>query len=125
MWSSSKKYAISLLGPAYSVELANLAREIAEEETAGKESELLPFIPRTPCRQETNNVTGNRQRAGDAEMSDTSSKMPRSEADGKLQKLATSARQQRERVRKKIEELDQSSVSPFENSVPSPIPEGI
>jgi hypothetical protein len=55
-------------------ELADLAREIAGGETAGIKSKLLSFIPCTPRRQQANNVTGNRQQAGDAEMSDTASK---------------------------------------------------
>ena len=38
----------------------------------GIKSKLLSFIPCTPRRQQANNVTGNRQQAGDAEMSDTS-----------------------------------------------------
>jgi len=33
-----------------SLALANLAREIAGGETAGKKSKLLSFIPYTPCR---------------------------------------------------------------------------
>jgi len=55
-------------------ELADLAREIAGGETAGTMSKLLSFIPCTPRRQQANNVTGNTQQAGDAEMSDTASK---------------------------------------------------
>jgi len=51
-------------------------------------------------------------------MSDTASKKPHRETNRKLQELATSARQQRERVRNAIKELDESSVSSSENSVP-------
>jgi len=43
-------------------------------ENAGIKSKLLSFIPCTPRRQQANNVTGNRQQAGDAEISDTASK---------------------------------------------------
>jgi len=58
-------------------------------------------------------------------MSDAASKKPcrESEASGQLQKLATSARQRRERIRQVIKELDQLSgpiskdVDPFPNSV--------
>ena len=49
-----------------SLALADLTREIKEGETAGMSS-----MPCTPRRQQANNVTGNRQQAGDAEMSDT------------------------------------------------------
>jgi len=45
-------------------------------------------------------------------------KKPRSKIYSQLQELATSARQQRDLVRKKIKELDQLSVSSSENSVP-------
>jgi hypothetical protein len=55
-----------------SVILANLARELRE--TTGIKSKLLSFVPRTPRKQQANNVTGNRQQAGDAEMPDTASK---------------------------------------------------
>jgi hypothetical protein len=53
-------------------------------------------------------------------MSDTASKKPRleSESDGQLQKLAQSARRQRELIRQKIEELNQSSVSPSKDVIP-------
>ena len=102
-----------------SYELADLAKEIAEGQTTGIKSKLL-LMPRTSRRLQADNATGNRQQAGDAEMSDTASKKPRleSERDGQLQKLAESARRQRELIRQKIEELNQSSVSFSEDVVP-------
>jgi hypothetical protein len=57
-----------------SLVLADLARQITEGENAGIISKLLSLIPCTSRRQQANNVTGNRQQAGDAEMSDTASK---------------------------------------------------
>jgi len=45
--------------------LANLARELAGGETAG----ILSLMSCTPCRQQANNVTGNRRQAEDVEMS--------------------------------------------------------
>src|SRR5256886_3600101 len=47
-----------------------------------------------------------------------SSDLLESEPDGQLQKLAESARRQRELIRQKIEELNQSSVSFSEDVVP-------
>jgi hypothetical protein len=38
--------------------LADLAKEIAGEETAGMKSKLLSFISCTSCRQQANNLTG-------------------------------------------------------------------
>ena len=60
------------IGP--SLELADLAREIAGVETAGAKSKSLSFIPCTPRRQQANNLTGNRQQAEDVEMSDSAGK---------------------------------------------------
>jgi len=51
-------------------------------------------------------------------MFDIAFKKPRSQIYSQLPELATSARQQRDLVRKKIKELDQLSVSSSENSVP-------
>jgi hypothetical protein len=47
-----------------SMALANLSRELAKED-----SKLLSFMSCTPRREQANNVTGNRQQAGDVEMS--------------------------------------------------------
>jgi len=52
-----------------SIELADLAENLAEE-TTGIKSKLLSFMPCTPRGQQANNVTGNRQQAEDVEMSD-------------------------------------------------------
>lgn len=46
------------------VMLANLSRELAKED-----SKLLSFMSCTPCRQQANNVTANKQQAEDVEMS--------------------------------------------------------
>ena len=100
-----------------SYRLADLAKEIAGGKTAGIKSKLLHFMPRTQRRLQAINVTGNRQQARDA---DAASKKlrPESESDAKLQKLAASARQKMERIRRKIKELDELPVSSYENSVP-------
>ena len=101
--------------------LADLAAEIVGMEAAGVKSKLLFFIPCTPRRQ-ANNVTGYREQAGDAEISDTASKKPRleSEPDSELQELAASACQQRKRIQQEIEKLDQSFVSSSKEVVPYP-----
>jgi len=74
-------------------------------------------MPRTPRRLQANNVAGNIQQAGDANMSDTASKKPRVESEAfKLQSLAASARRRRERVRQDIEKLDPVIVSSLKDS---------
>jgi hypothetical protein len=57
------------LPPGTAVVLANLSRELAEEEAAGIKGKLLSFMSCTPRRQQANNVTGNRQQAEDVELS--------------------------------------------------------
>ena len=52
------------LSPETAVVLSNLSRELAKEE-----SKLLSFMSCTPRRQQTNNVTANRQQAENVEMS--------------------------------------------------------
>jgi hypothetical protein len=52
-------------GPSFS--LATLAGEIAGD-AVGTRSKLLSFVSCTPRRQQTDNVTGNRQQAEDVEM---------------------------------------------------------
>jgi hypothetical protein len=58
-----------------SVVLANLSRELAEKEAAGMKSKLLSFMPCTSCRQQANNLTGNRQQDRDTEMSNADSEI--------------------------------------------------
>jgi hypothetical protein len=57
------------LPPGTAVVLANLSRELAEEEAAGIKSKLLSFMSCTPRRQQANSVAEKRQQSEDVELS--------------------------------------------------------
>jgi hypothetical protein len=105
----SEPYRQSKLLIGSSDELARLANEIAKIArgdivgTKSKSLFLVSFMPRTPRRQQANNVTGNRQQARDAEMSDTASKKRRLEKEcdtipPELASVVDNARGQRQRL---------------------------